>query len=65
MAERLLRRREVEQLTGLKRSTIYELVAAGDYPKPVPISAQAVAWGESEITNWQKRCIASRDSQVA
>jgi prophage regulatory protein len=65
MIQRLLRRREVEQLTGLKRSTIYELVAAGEFPKPVPISAQAVAWLESEIAAWQKRCIASRDTPGA
>jgi predicted DNA-binding transcriptional regulator AlpA len=49
MIQRLLRRQEVEHVTGLKRSTIYELVAAGEFPKPVPIS------------DWQKRCIASRD----
>ena len=65
MTQRLIRRREVEQLTGLTRSTLYELVAKGKFPKPVPISAQAVAWVESEVADWQQRCIAQRDTRAA
>ena len=60
--ERFLRRREVEQITGLGRSTIYEKMAAGEFPKPVPLSGGAVGWIESEIANWQATRIALRDS---
>ena len=50
--ERMLRRKEVEAITGRSRSAIYEGVAAGTFPKPVKIGARAVAWPESVIRNW-------------
>jgi len=50
--ERMLRRKEVEQITARSRSAIYEGMAAGTFPKPVKIGARAVAWPESVIRNW-------------
>jgi len=50
--DRMLRRKEVEQITGRSRSAIYEGMAAGTFPKPVKIGARAVAWPESVIRNW-------------
>ena len=50
--ERMLRRKEVEAITGRSRSAIYEGMAAGTFPKPVKIGARAVAWPESVIRNW-------------
>lgn len=50
--DRMLRRKEVEQITGRSRSAIYEAMAAGTFPKPVKIGARAVAWPESVIRNW-------------
>jgi prophage regulatory protein len=41
---------------GLKQSSIYNKMKAGDFPKPVKISERAVGWVESEINDW----IASR-----
>jgi prophage regulatory protein len=58
---RLLRRREVERLTSLTRSTIYSRVAEGTFPKPVPIGPMRVGWVESEILEWLKACVATRD----
>jgi len=49
---RLLRRPEVERLVGLKRSTIYDLMARGEFPRPVRIGIRAVAWAESDICDW-------------
>ncbi len=46
---RLLTVREVSEMTGLSRSTIYSMVAAGDFPKPVRIGARAVRWHENEV----------------
>lgn len=48
----LLRRREVEARTGLARSTIYEWVKRGDFPKPVRLGARLVAWRESDVADW-------------
>lgn len=50
--DRMLRRKEVEQITGRSRSAIYEGMAAGTFPKPVKIGARAVAWPESLIRSW-------------
>ena len=58
MAEKFLRRAQIEELTGLSRSTIYERVKAGSFPKPIKIGNRAVAWLQSEIDAWQSDCIA-------
>ncbi|MGM0584944.1 MAG: helix-turn-helix transcriptional regulator [Pseudomonadota bacterium] len=52
MAERILRRPAVLQATGLSTSTIYELMAAGDFPKPIRLSKRAVGWPESAVMEW-------------
>jgi prophage regulatory protein len=48
-------------LTGRKAATgfestsqIYELMARGDFPRAVKLSAQAVGWYEDEIAEWQQ-----------
>lgn len=57
---RIIRLREVESVTGKKRSAIYEAVAKGTFPAPVPLGPRAVGWLEDEIADWQERCVASR-----
>lgn len=52
MAIRILRRRDVQDITGLSRSTIYAMMQAGTFPKPIPLGLRAVGWAESEITAW-------------
>ena len=52
MANRFLRRPEVEKLTGLSRSTLYSQMAAGSFPRPCRISRRAVAWTEAEVEHW-------------
>ncbi|WP_443217137.1 helix-turn-helix transcriptional regulator [Seohaeicola sp. 4SK31] len=42
MAERILRRPEVEARTGLSRSTIYLWIQQGEFPKPVALGARLV-----------------------
>ena len=49
MRERLLRRPEVERVTGLARSSIYRLMQSGDFPRPVKVGPAAVRWRESDI----------------
>jgi len=48
----LLRRRQVEQLVRLSRSSIYAAVAAGTFPAPVRIGSRAVAWRLAEVLSW-------------
>ena len=52
MADRLIRRPEVESLTGLSRSTIYAWIKTGDFPAPVSLGSRLVAWRERDVTDW-------------
>ena len=47
-----LRRKQVETRTGLSRSTIYQYVKDGAFPKPVPLGPRAVGWLESDVSEW-------------
>ena len=49
---KLIRRPRVEELTGLKKSAIYEKVKNGTLPAPYRIGSRAVAWRSDEIQNW-------------
>jgi prophage regulatory protein len=49
---RLLSRREVEQRTSLSRSTMYQQIADGIFPKQIELGARRVGWLESEINQW-------------
>lgn len=48
----LLRLRQVEYKTGLKKSHLYNLVQSGNFPLPVRLSTRAVAWISDEIDSW-------------
>lgn len=61
MAERILRRPAVEARTGLARSTIYDWMKNGAFPKPVALGARLVGWRESDIEEW----LAAREQKVA
>ena len=52
MIDRLLRRRQIEEITGLSRSSIYRLMQTGDFPRPIRVGPAAVRWKASEITAW-------------
>jgi len=58
MTDRFIRRPEVEKITGLSRSTIYAYISSGDFPKPIKIGVQAIAWQESIIQEWVNERIA-------
>ena len=47
--DRLLRRVEVEERTGLSRSAIYRLMREEKFPAPILIGARAVRWSQSEL----------------
>jgi prophage regulatory protein len=49
---RFLRVRQVMQMTGLSRMTIYRLELAGKFPKRRQLGENSVAWLESDITAW-------------
>jgi prophage regulatory protein len=50
--QRHLRRSAVEDLTGLSRSALYDLMSKGLFPRAVKLTAKAVAWREDDVANW-------------
>ena len=50
--ERIIRRLEVESITGLGRSVIYELMAKGEFPKNILIHGRAKGWVASLVFRW-------------
>jgi prophage regulatory protein len=52
MISKFLRLPQVEQTTGLSKSTIYARIAEGTFPKQIPIGPRLVVWVESDIQNW-------------
>lgn len=62
---RLLRLPDVIHMTGLARSTLYDLIAAGTFPRPVPLTVTARAWRSDEVATWVADRIAARDTQAA
>ncbi|GAA5784347.1 helix-turn-helix transcriptional regulator [Chitiniphilus shinanonensis] len=55
---RILRRPQVQQRTGLSRSSIYAELQQGSrwfdasFPRPVKLSARCVGWLEAEVEAW-------------
>lgn len=58
----LLRLKQVEEKTGLKRSQIYLYMKNGDFPSSIKIGPASVAWLESELDEWINRKISRRES---
>lgn len=50
--------------TGLSKSTIYAMIARGEFPKAVPLGSMA-RWVEDEIDAWVNARIKARDESVA
>ena len=64
--QRFLRREDVEHITGLPTSTIYELMDRGEFPRPIKITPRRVAWLENDLAEWQQgRIDAARQREVA
>lgn len=60
--ETILRLPEVQARTKLGRSTIYDAISRGDFPKPLKLGARAVGWAESEIAAWLESRKAQREA---
>lgn len=52
MQNRIYRLREVQELTGLKRSTIYQMIFEGRFPKQVRLGLRSVGWHSDQIQDW-------------
>lgn len=59
MTDRILRRPEVQNRTGLPTSTLYAMIADGRFPRPVKIGKRAVGWLEGQVESWITECVAN------
>lgn len=50
--DRIVKLKELEHLTGYKKSAIYEKMADGTFPKRRALGAHAVGWFLSDIQKW-------------
>ena len=56
-----LRLPKVKSVTGLSKSSLYELIRANSFPAPVHLGARTVAWVASEVQQWAaERILCSR-----
>ena len=51
-SDRLLRRPEVEQIVGLRTSSLYKAIREGRFPRPVKVTPAIARWRLSEINEW-------------
>ena len=52
MTTRMLRRAEVQAMTGLSVSGIYKALRENRFPRPVKVTRTAVRWPRAEIEDW-------------
>jgi prophage regulatory protein len=52
LINRILRCKDVMDLTGLSRSTIYALMQEERFPASIKLSKRAVGWREKDICDW-------------
>lgn len=57
---RLMRIREVLQLCGLSRATLYREIKLRSFPQPVKLSARSVGWLQDEVMQWLDSRVAQR-----
>ena len=53
----LLRRTEVELLTGLSKTAIYDRMRDGRFPKSIALSPKTIRWVKGEVIKWIKEQI--------
>lgn len=64
-AESLLRLRDVEAKTALRKSKIYQMVKEGSFPAPIAVTTKTRAWVGSEVTGWIYDRIAASRAKAA
>ena len=48
----LLRLYDVRRRTGLSRSALYRLIAAGQFPRPIQLTERTSAWPDHVVQAW-------------
>ena len=62
---KIVRRKEVESITGLSRSSLYFKMSKGLFPRAVKLSERSVGWLEHEVQAWLHDRISATRGGVA
>jgi prophage regulatory protein len=54
---RFIRLKEMLAICGKSRSSVYDAIKKGDFPKPVKLQGRSSAWIKSEVEQWAVQCI--------
>ena len=54
---RFIRLKEVLSICGKSRSSDYDAIKKGQFPKPVKLHGRSTAWVRSEVEQWAQECI--------
>lgn len=49
----------------LSRSSIYDLIAKGKFPRPIKLGARSVGWLDSDIDNWLRERVAESRAKAS
>lgn len=61
--DRIYRKKEVLEITGISNSNLYDLMGRDQFPRPISLGGpRAVGWLESELRGWQNDRIKERDN---
>ena len=58
---RVLRMPEVLSMTGICKSSIYQQIANGAFPKQLNLGPRSVGWNSKEIEEWIQKKIDARE----
>lgn len=61
---KLIRMKQVREITSLSPSTIYRKINTGDFPKQLKLTDKTCAWVEQEVLDFVERKISERDLSI-
>lgn len=54
--DKIIRSKEVQELTSFSRTTLWRLERKGEFPARVPLTSGSIDWRLSEVQQWIKSC---------
>jgi len=63
MNNKILKLANVIEITGKCRSSVYQQISEGTFPKQINLGPKSVGWIHAEIQEWIESRIKARDDQ--
>lgn len=60
---RFIQLKEVLTICGKSRSSVYDAIKKGNFPKPVKLHGRSSAWAKNEVEQWAQVCIDARGTR--